>query len=50
MTNRNVQMKDSSHVFALEQDLRVLVTASTWGIRRAIRDLLAARGRSPRNP
>jgi hypothetical protein len=37
-------MKDSSDVFALAKDLRVLVTAGASGIGRAIRDLLAARG------
>ena len=37
-------MKDTSDVFALAKDLRVLVTAGASGIGRAISDLLAARG------
>ena len=37
-------MKDTSDVFALAKDLRVLVTAGASGIGRAIGDLLAARG------
>jgi NAD(P)-dependent dehydrogenase (short-subunit alcohol dehydrogenase family) len=37
-------MQDTSDVFALVKDLRVLVTAGASGIRRAISSLLAARG------
>jgi NAD(P)-dependent dehydrogenase (short-subunit alcohol dehydrogenase family) len=37
-------MKDSSDVFALAKDLRVLVTAGASGIGRAVSDLLALRG------
>jgi NAD(P)-dependent dehydrogenase (short-subunit alcohol dehydrogenase family) len=37
-------MKDTSDVFALAKDLRVLVTAGASGIGRAISDLLTARG------
>jgi NAD(P)-dependent dehydrogenase (short-subunit alcohol dehydrogenase family) len=37
-------MKDTSDVFALAKDLRVLVTAGASGIGRAISDLLVVRG------
>src|SRR5271170_7330769 len=37
-------MKDTSDVFALAKDLRVLVTAGASGIGRAVSDLLIARG------
>ena len=37
-------MNDAADVFALEQGLRVVVTAGASGIGRAIADLLIARG------